>query len=172
MKKEIKDSKNKKSEVEKIKSRQIRLLIIAVSALLIFALLLSLAFFFFGSRGEDKNSTPVKEYNSAQLKDYIRDNWDEYEYVSYDPETGILSIKGSLDYTYEKAEKYGAAVFDDDYLSSYVYLVQQIAIGVSVDCNVDGCTVTLDQYSTDGQIIYSVDSNGEITACWDEAASK
>lgn len=169
MKKENNTKKKDKSEIEKIKSRQIRLVIIAFTVLAVFVLSLWFALFMTGALGEKKHSETIKKYSADSLEQYIKENWNEYEFESFDAQTGLLAIKGSVEYPYEKAEKYGAAVFDEDYLNSYVNLVQQIAIGVSVDCDVDGCTVELHQYSTDGKIVYTVDSNGQISTCWGES---
>ncbi|MCQ2419350.1 MAG: hypothetical protein MJ085_06135 [Clostridia bacterium] len=163
------DNKSKKSEVEKIKSRQIRLVIITFTVVVLVALVLWLSLSALGVFGEKKKAESAKTYSADSLEQYISENWNEYEFVSFDAQTGLLIIKGSVEYPYEKAEKYGAAVFDEDYMNSYVNLVQQVAIGVSVDCDVDGCTVELQQYSTDGKIVYTVDSNGQITTCWGES---
>lgn len=160
--------KNEKNDIQKIKSRQIRLVIIAVAVLAIFALLLYLALSFVGALGEKDKKPTSKKYSSDQLEAYLQENWSEFTFVSFDPDSGKILLRGETDYTYEQAEKYGEAVFDEDYLSSYVNLVQQIAISVSVDCDIDHCKVCLDQYSTDGKVIYSVESGGQITACWQE----
>lgn len=168
MKTKKKSKKTTKNEIEKIKSRQIRLVVITFSVVIVAAILLLLALSMLGVIGEKKKAEPHKTYGADSLGQYISENWSEFEFDSYDAKTGLLVIKGSVDYPYEKAEKYGAAVFDEDYLNSYVNLVQQVAIGVSVDCDVDGCTVELQQYSTDGKIVYTITSNGQITTCWDE----
>lgn len=162
----------KKTEEQKIKTRQRRLVVIALLILAIFALLLWLVISFIGSLGEDKSETKAKKYDASTIENYIRENWNEFDFVSFDADSAALVIKSAADYTYEKAEKYGAAVFDEAYFNDYVNYVQQVAIGISVDCDIDGCTVRLDQYSTDGQVIYSVDSNGQITTCWEADKSE
>lgn len=153
--------------VQVIKRKQTKLAIIVLATVVLFVaaiFILISSLDIFGSK-TDNNDT--KSYHAEELPQYISENWPEYVFDSYDSTTHIITLHGELEYSFDTAQKYGAAVFDENYFDAYISVVQQIAIGISVDCDIDNCTVILNQLATDKQIIYSVTSNGEKSACWE-----
>lgn len=154
------------SVIQKIKKRQRRLAFIALVVLVLFGLLLYFVLYIGGALGGDKTQNSQNTYRVESLDAYIANNWQEFSLAKYDSEQHTIYLRGTLSYTFAQVQKYGDTVYDESYYSSYIDLVQQIAIGISIDCNIKGCTIILEQYTTDEKLAYSVTSNATIETYW------
>lgn len=157
----------KPKEAEKYIKTQKRLLVIAAAVVLLCGLALWGVLELLGSFGGD--GTENKEsaaYQAEDLGAYLAEEWPSYPFLRYDD--GIVTVRGEAKITYEQAKKYGAASYDADLLSTYVSTAQGIAAGLAADCGLTDTAVVLEQYSSDGEVIFTACSDGTVETCWDE----
>ncbi len=126
------------------------LLIIAITACVLF---LTLA----PSSGNDATTLP-----NTDIVSYVQEHWQiaDAEYAN-----GTLTIRKSFDITYEQACKLGGNIFTEDLApESYLSLVATLA--ADLETQFEPTLVLLCYCSSDGQTIFSVNSQGEISTCW------
>ena len=129
------------------------LLIIAVSAV---ALILNL---------QPAQSSEPGENSNAELLSYVQKNWQlgDAEYAG-----GVLTVRKTFDLSYEQACKLGGNIFVDDLApESYLSLVATLSADLSSQFSNAPALVVLRYCSNDGQTIFSVDSEGNISTCWE-----
>ena len=115
------------------------------------------------------NFAPVGDSEPTTLADadflsYVHEQWQlsDTEYAD-----GILTVRKSFDITYEQACKLGGNIFTDDLApESYLSLVATLAGDLSSRFGNAPSLVVLRYCSSDGQTIFSVNSSGEISTCW------
>ena len=128
------------------------LLIVAIAA---FALFLN-----FASVNDSEPSTS----EDTDFLSYVREQW---QLNDADYADGVLTVRKSFDITYEQACKLGANIFTDDLApESYLSLVATLAGDLSSRFGNAPSLVVLRYCSSDGQTIFSVNSRGEISTCW------
>ena len=128
------------------------LLIVAIAA---FALFLN-----FASVNDSEPST----LEDTDFLSYVREQW---QLNDADYADGVLTVRKSFDITYEQACKLGANIFTDDLApESYLSLVATLAGDLSSRFGNAPSLVVLRYCSSDGQTIFSVNSRGEISTCW------
>ena len=128
------------------------LLIVAIAA---FAMFLN-----FASVNDSEPST----LEDTDFLSYVREQW---QLNDADYADGVLTVRKSFDITYEQACKLGANIFTDDLApESYLSLVATLAGDLSSRFGNAPSLVVLRYCSSDGQTIFSVNSKGEISTCW------
>ena len=128
------------------------LLIVAIAA---FALFLN-----FASVSDSEPST----LEDTDFLSYVKEQW---QLNDADYADGVLTVRKSFDITYEQACKLGANIFTDDLApESYLSLVATLAGDLSSRFGNAPSLVVLRYCSSDGQTIFSVNSRGEISTCW------
>lgn len=101
----------------------------------------------------------------TDLLSYVEERWQlsDAEYAD-----GTLTVRKHFGITYEQACKLGGNIFADDLApESYLSLVATLAADLDTQFETAPALVVLRYCSSDGKTIFSVDSNGEITLCWE-----
>lgn len=98
----------------------------------------------------------VSEYAAAYLSAY------DAQYAD-----GTLTLTKQTALTYEDACRHGADIYEGD-LAPETYLPQVLSIlaDVASKCGVSGLTVVLQYESSDGEVIFTVCSDGTVQTCW------
>lgn len=143
---------------------QKRLLLIAGAVVLLCALLLWGTLEFVGLFRKD-GAAGTPETQQLAVSDYLAQEWESYPLLRQ--EDGKITVRGDAKITYAQAEKYGAASYDAALLDTYISTASAIAAGLAADCGMSGTSVTIEQYSSDGRVIFTACSDGTITTCWD-----
>ena len=125
------------------------------------------AFLIIQFTGLTSSDTPT-EQESIQLEEYVQEHWPDFE-AHYDAESKTLTLSQVTKLTYESACVNGSSIYSNE-LAPATYLPQarSIAIDLMGSCNTSGINVILSYESTDGMPIFTVNSNGETWACWEE----
>lgn len=101
------------------------------------------------------------------LGDYVREHWSMFD-VDYDAEAQALTLKKTVNMTYEMACTYGAEVYSGELApETYLSEIRSIALDVLAKFDCPSLSVTLCYESTDGKTIFSVASDGTIQTCWE-----
>ena len=156
----------KAEDTETLKRRQKRLAILVFLLLALFLLAL-FGFLRLLRQLSPEVQTPAK---ADSLSDYLAEQWPDYAFVSYDAQENVLTVRGQAKIRYAQAQDYGVAVYDETMLRSYTGTAAGIAAGMKLDCGIEGCTVVLQQYSSDDRLILTASSDGSVQACWDQDA--
>lgn len=142
--------------------------IVALAAVAVCGLLLlGVVWGIFSLNGSGK---PAQTYTSEDVERYLAEQWPNYPLAQVDGPT--VHVRGTAQITYAQAEKYGAISYDAQMLDSYVRTAGAIAAGLQAECGFDTVQVVLEQYSSDGQIIFTAASDGSIDVCWDQGESE
>ena len=105
------------------------------------------------------------ESRDTDLLSYVQEHWQLSDTQFSD---GTLTVRKSFDITYEQACKLGGNIFVDDLApESYLSLVATLAADLDTQFDNPPSLVLLRYCSNDGQTIFSVNSNGEISTCWE-----
>lgn len=98
----------------------------------------------------------VSEYASAYLSAY------DAQYTD-----GTLTLTKQTALTYEDACRHGADIYEGDLApETYLPQVRSILADVASKCDVSGLTVVLQYESSDGEVIFTVCSDGTVQTCW------
>ena len=128
------------------------LLIVAVS---VFILILNLQ--------PHQGSEPTAN-NNTDLLSYVQERW-QLSDPQY--ENGTLTVRKTFDITYEQACKLGGNIFVEDLApESYLSLVATLDADLNAQFADAPTLVVLCYCSSDGQTVFSVNSKGEISTCW------
>lgn len=129
------------------------LLIVAVAACVLFVKLYP--------SGDNATTTS----RDADFLSYVQEHWQLTDVQYAD---GTLTVRKSFDITYGQACKLGGNIFTDDLApESYLSLVATLAGDLETQFDNPPSLVLLRYCSSDGHTIFSVDSNGEISTCWE-----
>lgn len=110
---------------------------------------------------------PRSQTATVDVETYFSQHWTAYQFRSWDPETGLLELDYPQNATYAQMEKYGAELdFSRDALDQLQNL-QSIRMGVREACGISPRQVLLHGISSDGLEVYTVDTDGGLTACWE-----
>lgn len=100
----------------------------------------------------------------ADVLAYAEETYPQYD-CSYDG--GVLTLRNTLTLTYEQACSIGGSIYTGELApETYLSAVQAIALDISARCG-QAVNVALVQESSDGQPVFTVGSNGQITVCWE-----
>lgn len=104
---------------------------------------------------------------NGNLESYLAEHWPVFHLRAWDAETGALDLDYPLRFTYAQMEKYGASMEELRTLPegnldtvSALKTAAREAVGVTVR------RVTVYGMTTDGQVAYTVQPDGVVTACW------
>ena len=98
---------------------------------------------------------------------YFADAWEGFRLVSYDSAQVSVVLEKTLNVTFEQACSFGKESYEDLALG-HVQTMQIMRSGCMASCGVALKLVTVKGISSDGQVIYTVTSDGALTACWQE----
>lgn len=108
----------------------------------------------------------TSSYSKSDVEQYLSSQWKDYPLRTCQGNTVI--VKSYAKITFDQAVKYGAEGYDEPLLNSYVVTAKEISLGLQSECAMENARVVLEQYSTDEQIIFTADSDGNIKTCWEE----
>lgn len=139
-------------------------LIVCVAAALV--LLLAVGVFltvrFLGLYRDSQDATEpsaalsVADYAQAYLTDYDANYSD-----------GVLTLTKQAALSYEEACKHGASIYEGELApDTYLPQVRSILLDVAAKCGISGLTVVLQYESSDGEVVFSVSSDGTVQTCW------
>ena len=97
---------------------------------------------------------------------YIAEKWSFYRLRSWDEDSGTLVLEYPQKLTYEQFRKYGAQLeLSADALAQMDHM-KGICIGIADRLNKQVRAVSVVGISSDGEEVYTVDQDGNLTACW------
>ncbi len=132
-------------------------------------IVLCLLFAFLGVYGKMQSNTEARDHATASdtIVSYLKDSW-YFQDGQWDKPSNTVTAIRTYDLTYEEGKKVGAAVFTDD-LAPESYLSQAITIAADLNSrfSTEDITVVISFRSSDGLELFSVDSIGNISTCWD-----
>ena len=140
-----------------------------VCVLIVLALLLALGVFLTVRFLRLYQSQDATEPSAAMsVEDYARDYLSAYD-ARYSAGTLTLTKQAAL--SYDDARKHGADIYEGE-LAPDTYLSQVRSIGLDIvsKCAVSDLSVILQYESSDGEVIFSVCSDGTVQTCWDTAS--
>lgn len=111
------------------------------------------------------NGESAQSYTSADVERYLAEQWPNYPLEQV--QGSAVHVRGTAQITYAQAEKYGDISYDAQMLESYVRTAGAIAAGLQAECGFDTVQVVLEQYSSDGQVIFTAASDGTVDVCWE-----
>lgn len=152
----------KQTDPKALRRRQKKLVLIAAVVVAVWAALMALLVAWIPG-GEESAEEPT---GSADLQAYISQQWEGYTLVSYDESSQCATVRAQSAVTYAQAKQYGADAYES-LMDSYIASARAIAAGLKMECGISRPVVVLRQLSTDGQEIFSVDSDGKYSACWE-----
>lgn len=127
-------------------------------ALLVGTVVLLLALGGRGSQTETDPAQDVAQYVQTALPDFS---------ATYS--SGVLTLGQPTNLSYDTACAVGANVYCDELApETYLPQVQSIRADVMSACGLSSLRVVLAYMSTDGEIIWSIDSSGTVTTCWSQ----
>lgn len=138
-----------------------------VCVLVALALLLALgAFLTVRFLGLYRNSQDATEPAAAlSVAAYAEEYLTGYT-AQYSGQTLTLTKQTAL--SYAEACKHGASIYEGELApDTYLPQVRSILLDVAAKCGVTGGTVVLQYESSDGEVIFSVSSDGTVSTCWD-----
>lgn len=98
---------------------------------------------------------------------YAKENWSQFAPFVYQEESNHLTISQSSTLSYEDACLYGKNVYSEDLApETYLPAVRMVRLEIGTACETPDLSVTLQCLSTDGEVIFSVSNDGEISTCW------
>lgn len=110
--------------------------------------------------------TPEATADPAAVEDYARTHLADFD-CTYDGTTLILSQTTGL--TSEAARSYGRNIYADELApETYLPQVRSICADIISNCQLSALEVELRYLSTDGEVIFSVSSSGQIQTCWED----
>lgn len=111
--------------------------------------------------------TPAQpETGTRSVEDYLAESWPDFTLEAYDRAEGSLRLTLRLRLTYEQLVQYGDQPEMEELVLGHLETMKDIVRGAQTFCGVKLDAVTVTGLSSDGQIAYTVTSDGETTACW------
>lgn len=106
---------------------------------------------------------------ASDIVQYLKDSW-HFEDGEWNGKARTATAVRIYDLTYEEAQKIGARVFTED-LAPESYLAQALTISADLSSrfSVKDVTVVISFRGNDGKELFSVDSQGTVSVCWDTA---
>ena len=139
--------------------------------LVILALLIGLGVFLvvqFIGLTDSAEPEPV-EQDAEAITEYVKEHWPDFD-ASYDPSEKILTLSQPTKLSYEAACDYGGNIYCDELApESYLPQARSIAIDIMGNCGCSGVNVVLSYESTEGKPVFTVNSNGTVWVCWEDA---
>ena len=99
---------------------------------------------------------------------YLKDSWHFHE-GQWDRSANTITAIRVYDLSYEEGKKVGAQVFTGD-LAPETYFSQALTIAADISARfaMEEVTVVISFRSNDQGELFSVDSTGNISVCWNE----
>ncbi len=109
--------------------------------------------------------------SKGDIEQYVIDSW-HFPDCIHDSDSNTVTAIRTFDLTYEDAQKVGSQIFSGD-LAPNTYLTQAITMETDLHSrfSTEALTVILSFRGSDGIELFRVDSNGNITTCWDSPES-
>ncbi|MBR4308335.1 MAG: hypothetical protein IKT58_01935 [Oscillospiraceae bacterium] len=146
-----------------MKKTMIVLLGVAFLLLLVGSIFLIRSFIQIYGQSQGENN-PTLSSEAGEIESFMAEKWD-CKAASLQGNT--LFMVRPMGLTYEEACRVGGLVFVDDIApESYLSLVATMQADVLTNFAIDDIRVILVYESTDGEEIFSVDSDGNIQTCW------
>ena len=148
------------------------LLLFIGAVIILIGLVVGLLLLFLGIY--NKTQTPSTSHESVSTVsdpvEYLVDSW-HFSDALWDRATNTVTAIRVYDLSYENGKKIGGQVFTDD-LAPDTYLSQAatIAADLSSRFSMEDITVVISFRSHDGGELFSVDSIGNISTCWDSGS--
>ena len=145
------------------------LLILTGTVIVLIGLVVGLLFLFLGLY--NKTQAPAANHESGTLiadpVEYLVDSW-HFDDGLWDSTTNTVTAIRVYDLSYDNGKKIGGQVFTDD-LAPDTYLSQALTIAADLNSrySMEDVTVVISFRSHDGGELFSVDSVGNISTCWD-----
>ncbi len=135
---------------------------------ILIGILLGLLFAFVGLYGKTQTNTVPQNHDTDPntLVAYLKDSW-HFQDGKWDGASNTMIAIRTCDITYEDGKKIGPTVFAGD-LSPESYLSQALTIAADLNSrfSTEDITVAISFRSSDGFELFSVDSIGNISTCW------
>lgn len=155
-----------------MKKKQV-LFIFGILVILI-GLVLCLLLLFFGLYGNSRITGSVQESlpTVGDPVTYLKDSW-QFQDSLWDRDSNTVTAIRTFDISYEDCQKVGAQVFTGD-LAPDTYLTQALTIAADLNSrfSMDDVTVVISYRSNDDREIFSVDSVGNVSTCWDSKSTQ
>lgn len=110
---------------------------------------------------------PEKRTSDASVQEYLTEHWTIFTVKSWDGDSGELELDYVLPFTYEQVTKYADDVEElaqtpEGNLKTAADLCATVReeLGVEIRC------VTIRGLTVDGQVAYTVDTDGTYEVCW------
>lgn len=104
-----------------------------------------------------------------KLEDYLAQTWKVFTLRAWDAETGTLELDYPLRFSYEQMVHYGAAIEELQTLPiGNLETISSLKTSVRETCGMVLHAVTVYGMSSDGQLAYTVFSDGSIATCWEQ----
>lgn len=137
--------------------------------LILTILIMVLLFVFMGLYNSSQNqaTTSASSVENIDPVSYIKESW-QFTDAQWDRSTNTITAIRTYDLTREDAEKIGSRVFTEDLApDSYLTEALTIAADLSSRFSMGDVKVVISFRGNDSQELFSVDSLGEITTCWE-----
>ena len=100
------------------------------------------------------------------VEDYARDYLTAYA-ARYDAASATLTLTKQTALSYDEACRHGASIYEGELApDTYLPQVRSILLDVAAKCGISGVTVVLQYESSDGEVVFSVSSDGTVQTCW------
>lgn len=104
---------------------------------------------------------------TMSVDSFMQGNWAQFPVYYYDEPAQRLTLTETSVMTYDSALAYGQQIYADELaLENYLDTVRMIELDAASSCGLNSLRVILECRSSDGQIIYTISSDGDIYACW------
>lgn len=137
-------------------------------ALLVLSVYLCIEFLGVYQEANEANDPTASATESfSDIESFVQEKW-RTERAEYDEKSQSLTLYQSYDLTYEQACAIGGNIFTEDIApESYFAQIATVAADVTTQFHCPNLLVTMAFVSSDGEVIFSVNSNGDIKTCWE-----
>lgn len=135
---------------------------LGVAALLLAAVIFGAVRFIKLMNGAKQTQTT----GTQSVEAYFESAWDGFTLVSYDSDTRSVELQKQFEITYEQACSFGKECYEEVALG-HTDTMKIMQSGCEAACGVILRTITVNGCASDGQVIYTVKSDGSLTACWE-----
>ena len=104
------------------------------------------------------------------VEDYARDYLTAYA-ARYDVASATLTLTKQTALSYDEACRHGASIYEGELApDTYLPQVRSLLLDVAAKCGISDLRILLQYESSDGEVIFTVCSDGTVDTCWDAAS--
>lgn len=146
-----------------------KILLILGLIIILSGIILGLLFVFLGiyNTSPNPNDSQTVSTHAPDPVQYLKESW-QFHDCQWDQNTNTVTAIRVYDLSLDDAKKIGSRVFTDD-LSPESYLSQALTIAADLSSrfSMEQVTVVISFRGSDSQELFSVDSKGNISTCWE-----